>query len=152
MTRPQILRLIVLLFSILTSGRFTYSDVPTNGLIAYLPLNGTAEDASGQGNHGLLRGARPAVDRFGIPNSALEFNGGGDFIKATVKDLPLGASPRTISFWAKPNPDPTRGVGVVEYGTPANGRAFGIMNNGSPYTWVLKTYGGGAWPRHRDRG
>lgn len=46
--------------------------------IASYPFNGNAEDASGNGNHGILQGNNPPVlteDRFGNPNSAYEFGG-----------------------------------------------------------------------------
>ena len=43
-----------------------------NGLVAYYPLNGNANDASGNGNHGVVVGAAASVaDRHGNQNSAL---------------------------------------------------------------------------------
>ena len=51
--------------------------IPVNGLIAYYPFNGNANDESGNGNHGTLCGnqPQPTTDRFGNGNSAYLFGG-----------------------------------------------------------------------------
>ena len=41
-----------------------------DGLVAYYPFNGNADDLSGNGNHGTLYGTLLTNDRFGNPNSA----------------------------------------------------------------------------------
>jgi hypothetical protein len=51
-------------------------DSLTNGLVAYYPLDGNANDASGNGNNGaVLNGATFVSDRFGGAGSALSCNG-----------------------------------------------------------------------------
>lgn len=52
-----------------------------DGLVAYYPLDGSAEDASGYGNHGVVSGARPTTDRDGNANSAYYFDGIDDHIR-----------------------------------------------------------------------
>ncbi len=52
----------------------------TNGLLAYYPLNGNANDASGNGNNGQSFGPTATTNRFGNPNSADYFNGSSDYI------------------------------------------------------------------------
>jgi len=48
-----------------------------NGLVAYYPFNGNANDESGNSNNGKVNsGVTITTDRFGIPNSAYDFNGG----------------------------------------------------------------------------
>ena len=47
--------------------------VPTNGLIAYYPLAGNANDVSGNGNNGTVFGATLTTNRFGDLNSAYSF-------------------------------------------------------------------------------
>src|SRR5215831_16029436 len=42
----------------------------TNGLVAYYPFSGNANDASGGGNNGIMNGATLTADRFGAPASA----------------------------------------------------------------------------------
>jgi hypothetical protein len=47
----------------------------TNGLIAYYPFNGNANDAAGNGNNGTVNGLTLTTDRFGNLNSAYAFPG-----------------------------------------------------------------------------
>ncbi len=50
--------------------------IPTNGLIGYYPLNGNANDASGNGlNGGIVGSITSITDRKGIANSAYQFSG-----------------------------------------------------------------------------
>jgi hypothetical protein len=49
--------------------------VPTNGLVAFWPFNGNANDESGNGNNGTVNGATLTSDRNGNINSAYSFNG-----------------------------------------------------------------------------
>ena len=49
--------------------------VPTDGLVAWYPFNGNANDESGNGNDGTVVGASATIDRDGNLNSALEFLG-----------------------------------------------------------------------------
>ena len=51
------------------------SYVPTDGLIAYYPFNGNANDESGNGNHGTVNGATLTSDRDGNENSSYSFDG-----------------------------------------------------------------------------
>lgn len=46
-----------------------------NGLVAYFPFNGNANDTSGNGNNGIVSNAILSTDRNGISSSAYEFNG-----------------------------------------------------------------------------
>ncbi len=75
-----------------------YGQRPTNGLIGYWPFNGNANDASGNGNNGVVHGATLTSDRFGNPNVAYSFNGVSNYIlvnnSATFPDTAI-----TISFW-----------------------------------------------------
>jgi len=73
----------------------------TNGLVAYYPFNGNANDGSGNGNNGTLVGATLTANHLGIANSAYSFNGSNSYIYATVTNLPFGNSPRSISGWIK---------------------------------------------------
>ena len=69
-----------------------------DGLVAYYPFNGNANDESGVANHGIVYGATSAADRFGNPNSAYSFDGANDYIW-------IGDDPKpeiiTISLWIK---------------------------------------------------
>ena len=55
-----------------------------NGLVAFLPFNGNANDASVNGNNGLPQnGIQLTTDRFGNPNSAYLLDGLDDYISLT---------------------------------------------------------------------
>ena len=51
------------------------------GLVAYYPFNGDANDKSGNGNDGTVFGAITTADRFGNENAAYEFDGTNDYIQ-----------------------------------------------------------------------
>jgi hypothetical protein len=55
-------------------------EVPTDGLVAYYPFTGDAQDEGGNGNDGIVEGATLATDRFGVANSAYAFDGTHDYI------------------------------------------------------------------------
>lgn len=56
-------------------------DTLTQGLVAYYPFNGNANDASGNLLNGIIQnGAQLTTDRFGSPNSAYYFDGVNDNI------------------------------------------------------------------------
>jgi len=115
----------------------------TNGLIAYYPLNATANDQSGNGNNGSVFGATSATNRFGFPGMAYQFNGTNSYISANVPNLPTGSAPRSISLWAKAQAPMSSGICLLFWGTGQNREGFGIINNGAPLTWQGQTWGGG---------
>jgi hypothetical protein len=69
------------------------------GLVAYYPFNGNANDESGNGNNGMASGAILSSDRFGNPDKAYSFDG-KSFIK--IANSPSLSSPTqsvTLSAW-----------------------------------------------------
>lgn len=69
----------------------------TNGLVAYYPFNGNANDESGFGNHGTVAGPILTTDRFGGAANAFMFDG-DDFIE--IPDSTAFKSQAfTISVW-----------------------------------------------------
>lgn len=70
----------------------------TDGLVAYYPFNGNANDASGHGNNGTVVGATLTQDMFGVANSAYSFDGLSDYV--TVPDFAQAdANAHTLSLW-----------------------------------------------------
>lgn len=73
----------------------------SDSLIAYYPMDGNAQDLSGNGNHGTpMNGTSLTADRFGNPNSAYQFDGVDDYIEL----LPNSANfksplPLSVAFW-----------------------------------------------------
>ena len=107
----------------------------TNGLVAYYPFNGNANDGSGNGNNGTVYGATLATDRFGFTNSAYSFSRTG-YTPPTRKDeIYIPYSPTfnttniTVSVWVQETAD-NAGCVILSrfqygYSTPS-GQTWGI--------------------------
>jgi len=74
----------------------------SEGLVAYYPFNGNADDESGNVNHGTVQGAILTDDRLGNPESAYFFDGIDDSI--IVPDSPDFDMATTVTFSAWANP------------------------------------------------
>ena len=74
-------------------------NLPLEGLIAYYPFNGNANDESGNEHNGTVNGAVLTSDRFGNANNGYKFDGVDDFI-TTEAVLGVGQVNLTFSFWA----------------------------------------------------
>jgi hypothetical protein len=81
----------------------------TNGLVAYYPFNGNANDASGNGNDGTVQGAALTTDRFGVANHAYKFNGTNNLI--AIPDTLFGPTDLvwTVSAWIATDGGPYTG-------------------------------------------
>ena len=77
------------------------SYVPSNGLVSYWPFSGNANDASGNGNNGIVNGAILANDRNGIANSAYNFDGLTNHISISSLNN-LQYKPISYSVWINP--------------------------------------------------
>ena len=56
------------------TGSITVHDIPVEGLVAYYPFNGNANDESVNNNDGTVNGATLTADRFGNASSAYSFD------------------------------------------------------------------------------
>ena len=84
----------------LTMAQNVPSYVPTNGLVGWWPFNGNAIDESGNGVNGTNNGAVLTIDRYGINNSAYEFQG-SQWIECSFNPiLNVGSGSFSISCWA----------------------------------------------------
>jgi chitinase len=95
--------------------------VPTNGLVAYYPFNGNANDESGNGNNGTTISVSPISDRFGSTNRAFRF--GGFYHPSSVR-VPNSSSLRfstsaSFSFWIRI--DSIAGMDMWGYYKPSGG-------------------------------
>ena len=73
----------------------------TNGLIAYYPFNGNANDMSGNGNNGTMNGTIQFVN--GVLDSSAEFNSSqGDYVAVSNSASFQNLSSTSISLWVKP--------------------------------------------------
>lgn len=74
----------ILIFLLGTSGKIKSQVNLTQGLVAYYPFNGNANDASGNGHNAqTMNGIQLTPDRFGNLNSAYIFDGVDDYIRVT---------------------------------------------------------------------
>ena len=79
----------------------TVSDSVTNGLVAYFPFNGNANDESGNGNNGTVYGPTLTNDHLGNSNSAYLFS--GNYIQVPqVHWSAIGTGDFSIGVWVKP--------------------------------------------------
>jgi len=69
------------------------------GLIAYYPFNGNANDESGTGNDATVYGPELTADRFGICSSAFEFDGADDYIQTAASNFLDGQQQGSVSLW-----------------------------------------------------
>jgi hypothetical protein len=58
-----------------------------DGLVAYYPFNGNANDESGNGNHGIVYGATIVEDVNGKPMGAYHFDGLSNYILEFSKNI-----------------------------------------------------------------
>jgi hypothetical protein len=77
------------------------SYLPKNGLVAWYPFNGNANDESGNGNDGTLNGVGiiPYEDRFGLLNSSYNFDGSNSSIIVSPSNSLNFTQNITISSW-----------------------------------------------------
>ncbi len=90
--------------------------LPTEGLVAYYPFNGNANDESGNENDGENHDATPTTDRFGNENRAYSFDGVNDYILVPDTDYLDITTEGTIMGWVNiPSTftPPWQGVGLV---------------------------------------
>ncbi|MEM1408114.1 MAG: LamG-like jellyroll fold domain-containing protein, partial [Bacteroidota bacterium] len=74
----------------------------TAALTASYPLDGNANDVSGNGQNGTVNGAVLVADRDGNANSAYALDGEDDYLNiADNSSLDFGASDFTVSFWVQ---------------------------------------------------
>jgi hypothetical protein len=71
----------------------------TNGLLAYYPFNGNANDASGNANNGAVYNALLTTDRFGDHNSAYYLNGTNAYISIPNNPVLNLTNDYTLSLW-----------------------------------------------------
>jgi hypothetical protein len=77
--------------------------VPTgtlaDGMVAYYPFCGNANDGSTNANNGTVNGATLTADRYGNLNSAYSFNGSSNFIQVPNSTSLQNINEITISAW-----------------------------------------------------
>ena len=109
------------------------------GLIAYYPLDGDASDLTDNGNHGVVYGASPSKDRFGVDGHAYAFDGVDDFIEIPHKQS-LNQLPLSISFWFNSNGN-QKESGLVSKYSAAAWNGWQVMEfDGNLVPWYLRSH------------
>jgi len=87
--------------SFLLGNQFLFSQVPsyipTNGLVAYYPFNGNANEEIGNTNNGVVNGATLTTDVNGNANKAYSFNGTNSYINLPI-NFYGGQTANVVSF------------------------------------------------------
>jgi hypothetical protein len=99
--------------------------------VAYYPLDGNGNDASGNGFNGVVTGTASATDRKGNPNGALLFGDAIDRVNCGNPEAFNFAGPFTISAWVKLNGDRENTYIVAKYD------ADPFFGGGSPHSYGL---------------
>jgi gliding motility-associated-like protein len=126
------------------------SNTLSNGLIAWYPFNGNANDESGNLNHGTVYGASLTTDRHGNANSAYSYDGDDWTQIAHNSNLDFSLSDSySISCWIEIDSSFTTGSILEKW------------NNGNdPYPYQLRAANGqklstgryiGGWPQDQSR-
>lgn len=115
--------LVGLLVTFIPSG--TVYAALTDGLVAYYPFNGNANDESGHGNNGVIVGATLTTDRLGNPNSAYNFNGIDNYTQVPHnQSFDITSGGFTVAGWFNANSsqlDPSGIYAIIDKSHGDNG-------------------------------
>lgn len=78
------------------------NQIPTDGLIAYYPFSGTAQDQSGNSLNGTIHGAILSNDRHGNSNTAYSFDGMNSSIEVANSPI-FDVQQLSVSTWINPS-------------------------------------------------
>jgi hypothetical protein len=108
--------------------------LPTQGLVAYYPFNGNANDESGNNHNGTVIGANLTVDRFGYTNRAYSFNGTNSIIVVNNANSP-GLEPSnemTMSCFINTNDNSSATEEIIRKAGPwQTGYILRLQSNGN---------------------
>lgn len=110
------------------------------GLVAHYPFSGSAEDESGFNRDGAVFGATPQEDRFGLSNSAYNFDGALSYVSTPTSVSQYGSA-ATFAAWVKaPTGGPYLGAVVSQ---PKDASTTGLrlaIQNGQPEASISNPY------------
>lgn len=133
--------------------------VPSNGLLAYWPFSGNANDQTANSNHLTNNGATLVADRNGTANAAYSFNGAGNYLEKTVPSFVFSPSGTfSVSFWIN-RPSTTGGVAMMSGSGTANNfiwlfsgsaanNTFGTNKQQSAWIWANSPYAVNQWEHY----
>jgi tetratricopeptide (TPR) repeat protein len=87
--------------------------IPIDGLVAFYPFNGNANDESGNGNDGTVYGALLTTDRNGKIDCAFNFNGTTSYIKVDGSQFAF-TNNLTLAVWINPDNYQAAYAGILD--------------------------------------
>ena len=122
--------------NVIAGGSYCWNSLNSlnNGLVAYYPFNGNANDESENGNNGTVNGATLITDRFGNPNSAYSFDGINDKITVINPSILNFTSTFSVSTWFNPG---LSGIPNVFYGIISRAGHTGHPNLSTSFGWQI---------------
>lgn len=99
MSHSRCAAMLMLAFFLLVSG--TVSAGIDDGLVAYWPFSGNADDKTGHGHNGTVFGATLTSDRFDNPLSAYAFDGTAYISVPDSTSFPVAQNPFTVAAWMR---------------------------------------------------
>jgi hypothetical protein len=114
---------------------YNSTSILKNGLVAYYPFNGNANDVSGKGNNGTVFSAKLTADRFGISNSAYSFDGESDYINCgNSASLNITGS-LTLSAWIYAN-NLNKDNGIISKWGPNANQGYDLITSSNNIRWL----------------
>jgi hypothetical protein len=111
----------------------------SDGLVAYYPFNGNANDESENGNNGTVHGATLAMDKFGNNNAAYYFNGNSYISINDSNSFDLNSL--TISAWFSTNTlEGYQDIFRQQKNTDFGG-IIGLRITGNQIEWIFFAFG-----------
>ena len=111
------------------------------GLVAYLPLSGSAMDVCHPAATATIHGAARAPDRFGRADMAFRFSGNGDFIEFAKNPDYDNAGSISVAAWIKPHQPAAYSAWVSQVG-PRWGSQWRLGFGPNPAAqWGATTFG-----------
>ncbi|MBF0289807.1 MAG: LamG domain-containing protein [SAR324 cluster bacterium] len=115
------------------------NDEFTEGLVAYYPFNGNANDESGNRNHGIVQGASLTTDITHTTNRAYNFDGEDFILVPDAPDLHFTQNDSfTVSFWIRMKGN-TSGFLFAKYRTDSTPTALSFFSQfvSSKFLFIL---------------
>lgn len=142
-------RLFLLLFGMVTLVAHAQVPdyVPTEGLVAWYPFNGNANDESGNGHHGIVNGAVLDTDQNGISSSSYYFDGNARIDIPNHEDFDLNEMTFIVRYQDFDNPQAhPNGNSVLATKQPGDGWGsgwgFGAGNQTSEFSRCMTSTAG----------
>ncbi len=127
--------------SLLIAVLFVISiQLSAQNVVAKYNFEGSADDVSGNSNHGIVNGATPTTDRFGNENQAFLFDGVDDYIEVpNAESLNFGTGNFAVSLWVKTSNSEYAGM-ILQKGSKTTHQApqFWIRTPDPAYGYDLK--------------